>query len=131
MPPVTVTPLYAAAIAALMAILSTRVGLLRGRRGVALGDGGVSDMALGIRRFGNLSEYAAMAVVVLLLLELRGAPPAWLHAFGGTLIALRLLHPLMLFNDMNAPVWRKAGRFVAAAGTAALLAAGAATLILL
>ena len=36
-----VTPIYAAAITILMAVLSTRVGLLRGKYNIALGDGGV------------------------------------------------------------------------------------------
>ncbi|MEM9010806.1 MAG: MAPEG family protein [Pseudomonadota bacterium] len=129
MHPIEITPIYAAVIAALMAILSTRVGLLRGKHGVALGDGGIGEMALGIRRFGNLAEYAAMAVVLMLLLELKGLPAVWLHAYGLALVLLRLLHPLILFDDMAAPIWKKAGRFVSAAGTAALLLAGGVALV--
>ena len=125
-----ITPIYAAIIAILMAVLSTRVGFLRGRHGVALGDGGNRDMALAVRRFGNLSEYAAMAVVVLLLLELTGTPAVWLHAYGAALVVFRLLHTAILFDDMAAPAWKKAGRAVSAGGTALLLVAGAVALIL-
>lgn len=127
----TVTPIYAGLIAILMAALSTRVGLLRRKHGVALGDGGQPELAMGIRRFGNLSEYAAMAVVMLLLLELKGVQAYWLHVYGATLVGLRILHPAILFDSMDAPLWKKAGRVVSAAGTAALLAASGVTLIVL
>ena len=124
-----VTPVYAGLIAVLMAVLSTRVGLLRGKYGVALGDGGQTELALAIRRFGNLSEYAAMAVVVLGLMEVTGWSPGWLHAYGLALVAFRLIHVVVLFDDMGAPGWKKAGRAVAAAGTAGLLALGGVALV--
>lgn len=127
---IEITVLYAAAIAVLMAVLSTRTGILRGKHSVALGDGDNRELALGIRRFGNLSEYAAMAVLLLLLMELKGVSPFWLHAYGLTLVALRLLHPIILFDSMDAPVWKKAGRFVSAAGTAALLIMGSVAVVL-
>ena len=127
---VTITPLYAAMIAILMVVLSVRAGLLRGKYGVALGDGGERELALGIRRFGNLSEYAAMALVVMLLLELSGTGAVWLHAYGIALIAFRLLHPIVLFDNEGATRMKKIGRAVAAGGTAILLFAGAVALIL-
>ena len=120
---VSITLLYAGIIAVLMAVLSTMTAMTRGRTGVALGDGGQSDMALAIRRFGNLSEYAAMAIVMLLLMELSGVEARWLHAYGIALVLLRLLHPFILFDTMEAPMIKKAGRFVAGAGTAFLLLA--------
>lgn len=126
---VTITPIYAAAIAILMAVLSTRVGILRGKHAVALGTGEVRSLSLGIRRFGNLAEYAAMAIVILLLLEIRGLPALWLHGYGIALLICRLIHPVILFDDMSAPLWKKAGRFVSAAGTAGLLFAGAVVLL--
>lgn len=124
-----ITPIYAAAITLLMAILSTRVGMLRGKYAVALGDGGQSGLALPIRHFGNLAEYAPMAIVLLLLMEMSGVASSWLHAYGLALLALRLLHPFVLFDDMAAPTWKKAGRFLAASGTAGLMAAAAVTLL--
>lgn len=86
-------------------------------------------MALAVRRFGNLSEYAAMAILLLLLMELKGISAHWLHAYGATLVALRLLHPFILFDDMAAPMWKKAGRFIAGAGTALLLVTGAVAIV--
>ena len=121
------TPIYAAAIAALMAVLSTITAVTRGTTGVALGDGGTPKMALAIRRFGNLSEYAAMAVFMLLLLEISGVPAQWLHAYGLAFVAVRLLHPFILFDTLEAPGWMKFGRFISGAGTAALLLTAAIT----
>ncbi|KUP94574.1 MAPEG family protein [Tritonibacter horizontis] len=127
---ISVTPFYAAAIAILMAVLSTWTGIMRGKTGVALGDGGNSAMALAIRRFGNLSEYAAMAILLLLLMEMRGVDGRYLHAYGIALLMLRIIHPAVLFDNLTAPMWKKAGRFVSAAGTALLLVIGAAALLI-
>ena len=127
--PVTVTLIYAAAIAILMAVLSTMTAMTRGKTGIALGDAGNAQMALAIRRFGNLSEYAAMAIVMLLLMELAGVAPLWLHAYGLTLVLLRLLHPFILFDTNTASGAMKFGRFIAAAGTAALLMIAAIALV--
>lgn len=118
---ITITLIYAAIIAVLMAVLSTMAAMKRGATGIALGHGGHSGLALSIRRFGNLSEYAAMAIVMLLLMELAGVSPVWLHAYGITLVAVRLLHPFILFESMDASAGMKFGRFIAGAGTAALL----------
>ncbi|MEO0495904.1 MAG: MAPEG family protein [Pseudomonadota bacterium] len=128
--PITTTLTYAAMIAILMAVLSTMTAMTRGKTGIALGDGGNSTMALSIRRFGNLSEYAAMAIVMLLLMELAGVNSFWLHAYGVSLVLLRLLHPFILFDTMEASSAMKAGRFIAGAGTAALLIASAVGLLL-
>ena len=122
---------YVAIIAALMAGLSTAVGVRRGIDNVALGDGGSAPLFLAQRRFGNLSEYAAMLLLLLVLLELNGAPARWLHAYGIAIVVLRLLHPVALFDDMDAAAWRKAARFVSAAGTALLLVVGGGGLLLL
>ena len=131
MPLVTVTPLYAAAIAILMVVLSVRTGLARGKHGIALGDGGVPALTVAIRRFGNLSEYAAIAVLVLLLMELKGISAPWLHAYGLTLLALRLLHPFGLHDGTMPAPWQGRARVVSAAGTVAMLTLGAVALILL
>jgi len=128
---VTVTPFYAAIIAILMAALSIWVGVTRGRTSVALGDGGNSALALATRRFGNLSEYAAIVLFLMLMMELKGASETYLHAYGLILVLLRLLHPVVLFDDVDAPTWKKIGRFIAAAGTAAMMIVAAITILMM
>ena len=126
----TITPLYLAAIAILMAGLSIAVGLQRAKHSVALGAGGVAPLFLAQRRFGNLTEYAPMILLLMAVMEMRGFSAPWLHAYGGTFLVLRVLHPIALNDAMEAPLWRKLGRGIAAAGTALLLVIGAIVAIL-
>lgn len=128
---ITITLIYAAGVAVLMAVLSTMAAMKRGATGIALGDGGDPGLALTLRRFGNLSEYAAMAIVMLLLMELSGVPSMWLHVYGIALVAVRLLHPFVLFDSMDASLGLKLGRFIAGAGTAGLLLVSGIVLALL
>lgn len=127
--PITLT--YGALVAILMAVLSTVVAVKRGATGIALGDGGNAQMALTVRRFGNLSEYAAMAILMLLLMELASIPDFWLHAYGMTFVALRLLHPFILFDSSDASATMKLGRFVAGAGTSGLLLSAGISLLII
>jgi len=127
---ITVTPIYVAIIAILMASLGTIASMGRGKHSVALGHGGNGALELSLRRFGNLAEWAAIALLILLMLEITGTSARWLHIYGTILVILRLLHPVVLFAGMDAPMWQKAGRFVAAAGTAFLIIAGGVSLIL-
>lgn len=124
-----VTCFYAGLIAVLYAVLSTMAAAKRGATDTPFGDGGDLSLGMALRRFGNLSEYGAMAILVLLLLELSDMPSHWLHAYGASLILFRLLHPFVLFADPGAPTLLKLGRFIAAAGTAALLLIGGIALI--
>jgi uncharacterized membrane protein YecN with MAPEG domain len=92
-----ITSLYAAAIAVLMTVLSTRVATLRGKHGVALGDGGLSGFLIAQCRSGILSEHAALILLLMLLLELQGVAAIWLHLYGTTFLAFRLTRSILLF----------------------------------
>ena len=87
-----VTPLYAALAAAVMIVLSLRVIGVRRNRQVAIGDGGDEDMVRRIRAHGNFTEYTPLALLLILLLELGGAPAWQLHLLGTALILGRSLH---------------------------------------
>ena len=63
-------------------------------------------------------------------MEMRGVDGKWLHIYGSALIALRLIHPVILFDTMDAPLWKKVGRFVSAAGTALMFVIGAVVILL-
>ncbi|MEM8592296.1 MAG: MAPEG family protein [Pseudomonadota bacterium] len=125
-----ITMLYAGLMAVLFAMLSTAAAMKRGATNTPYGDGGGPELGLALRRFGNLAEYAAMALVIMLLLELSGAAPVWLHTYGAALIAFRVLHPFVIFADPDASLALKIGRFIAAAGTAGLLAIGGVALLI-
>ncbi|MEO0360195.1 MAG: MAPEG family protein [Pseudomonadota bacterium] len=67
--------------------------------------------------------------ILMLTMELTGVGEDRLHAYGATLVALRVLHAVALYDEFDAPTWRKMGRAVSAAGAAALLAAGGVALL--
>lgn len=52
----------------------------------------------------NLSEYLPVALLWSLLMELNGLAVFWLHAFGGTLIALRIVHAVALSGHTGTSV---------------------------
>lgn len=114
-----ITPLYAGLAAAVMIVLSLRVISVRRSRRVAIGDGAGEDMARRIRAHGNFTEYTPLALVLILLLELGGAPAWQLHALGAALILGRIVHAWSL------PAQSGNGRLIGMTLTIFVLAAGA------
>ncbi len=114
-----ITPFYAALAAAILIVLSLRVIGLRRSRGVAIGDGGDDGVARRIRAQGNFAEYTPLALVLILLLELGGAPAWQLHLLGVALILGRILHAWSLTAHSGK------GRFAGMTLTFFVLAAGA------
>lgn len=106
----TVTPLYAGALAILFFILSLRV--VQGRSGPgkpSLGDGGDPLMQRRIRGHANFAEYVPLILVLMALLEL-GHEPTWiLHALGGALLLARLLHGIAFAFTAQWVVGRSVG----------------------
>lgn len=95
MPVLTVLP-YAAVLAAMMIVLSFRISFARRRSGVSLGVGDDPVLLERVRAFGNFAEWAPMALLLIVLAELAGAPAGAIHLAGGLLVLGRLLHPLGL-----------------------------------
>lgn len=105
--------------------VSLRVGQVRTRLKISLGDGGNDEMIRAIRTQGNYVEYAPVALVGLLALGAMGQPPIVLHALGGAFLAARVAHLL----GLGMGVW-PAGRFVGTLGTLLSLLATAIFLIM-
>ncbi|MFT6675992.1 MAG: putative membrane protein YecN with MAPEG domain [Sulfitobacter sp.] len=91
---VTVTPLYAALIALLFLGLSWRVISYRRAKHLSLGDTGDKNLLKRMRAQANCAEYAPLALVLMLLSELSGAPELVLHLMGSALLLGRVLHAL-------------------------------------
>jgi uncharacterized membrane protein YecN with MAPEG domain len=72
--------------------LSANVSRWRRRSQTGIGDGGHAELARAIRVQGNFIEYVPLALLLLGLLEIAGAPRAWILAGGGALLLGRLLH---------------------------------------
>ena len=87
-----ITSLYAVLFASLILWLSLKVIGFRRQFKVSLGDGGYVELQQAIAAHHNAIEYLPIALVLMLLLELSGASPWWLHLTGLALLAGRLLH---------------------------------------
>ncbi len=87
-----VTAFYAAVFALMIAVLSNIVSAKRGKTNIAILHGDNMDLALWIRRHGNLVEAIPLVLILMGLAEARGLSTSWLHAGGAVLIVARLLH---------------------------------------
>lgn len=112
-----VTPIYAGLLALLHLGLSFRVIRLRNTRKVSIGDGGDHDLKRAIRVHANFAEYVPLVLSLVLILELNGISPRWLHALGGALLGARLSHAWGLSRAHG----RSVGRWVGTAVTLTVL----------
>ncbi|MFN0023421.1 MAG: MAPEG family protein [Parvularculaceae bacterium] len=100
--------------------ISLRVGQVRTRLKINLGDGGNDEMIRAIRAQGNYVEYAPIALIALFALASLGQPPAIIHALGALFLAARIAHLL----GLGVGIWPQ-GRFFGTLGTfISLLATG-------
>lgn len=91
-----ITSLYASLAVLLIVRLSIAVIKLRRKNRVSVGDGGVEEMQLAIRTHANGVEYIPITLLLLLTLELNGAPAILIHILGATLLVGRMLHAMGL-----------------------------------
>ncbi|MGL4321787.1 MAG: MAPEG family protein [Paracoccaceae bacterium] len=94
--PIAITPLYAAPIVALFIYLSIRVIRYRRSNRIAFGDQGDRELLKLMRAQGNCAEYAPIGLLLLLIAELAGAAPLWLHITGLLLVIGRTVHGIGL-----------------------------------
>ena len=66
-----ITLLYTSLIAILAVFLSFKTGLVRGKTNIMLGEGDSAELLQSARAFGNLIEYAPLALILLGLLEMQ------------------------------------------------------------
>lgn len=89
--PITLTTAGAAALLNLW--LSIRVGTIRNKVGVSIGDGGNEMLIRRMRAHSNFVEYAPFFLILLGLIELADGPKSWLWGFAVAFIIGRILHP--------------------------------------
>ena len=102
-----ITGFYAALLGLMFLVLSYRVIGARRRYGVALGDGGHPDLTARIRVQGNFAENIPLGLLLMLLVEMRGAPLLSIHAMGIILIVGRVSHAYALQRSVIR--WRVTG----------------------
>lgn len=116
-----VTALAAAALALIQVVLAFMVVAARFGKKINLGDGGDAGLNVRVRRHGNLTESAALFVVMLLMAELSGDWASALPALAAAFVVCRLLHPFGLTGRAGVNL----ARVIGTGGTHALLAAAA------
>ena len=88
--------LWSGLLILLLVLLAFRVVANRRRHKVLFGDGGVKQVVVATRAFGNAAEYIPVGIGALILLALLGYPLWSIHAVGATLLAGRVIHGLGL-----------------------------------
>ncbi|MDC9592975.1 MAPEG family protein [Xenorhabdus sp. IM139775] len=102
-----VSSLYIVLGALLLIKLSLNVVKLRTQYQVAYGDGGFYELQTAIRVHGNAVEYIPISMLLLVMMEMNGAPVWMLHICGLVLLAGRILHYFGLHHrDIR---WRRMG----------------------
>jgi len=90
------TSIYASLSVLLMVKLTLSVIKLRRKNRISVGDGGNEALLLAIRTHANAVEYIPIALLLLLMLELNGAPNILIHILGSTLLIGRIIHAMGL-----------------------------------
>ena len=120
-----VTPLYAGILGLVALALASIPGRMRGPLRISTGDGGNPDLGLAMRRHANFVEYVPLALILIGLLEIDGAPKIAVHGFGAALVVFRICHAIGLKKDtIKVPT-----RIVGAGGTGLLILAASLWLI--
>ncbi|MET3581473.1 putative membrane protein YecN with MAPEG domain [Mesorhizobium robiniae] len=104
-----ITALYASLVALGVFALANIVSAKRGRAGISILHGDKLDLALAIRRHGNLVENAPLMLILMGLCEANGLAPVWLHAMGIMFLAARVAHAVGLSVDNPKAPLRLAG----------------------
>jgi uncharacterized membrane protein YecN with MAPEG domain len=104
-----VTAIYASILTVWMIALANVVSAKRGQTGISILHGDNKELALWIRRHGNLAENLAVALLLMALCEARGLSSEWLHAMGVLLVIARVAHAIGLDPARPAAPLRLAG----------------------
>lgn len=86
------SPLYAALLGFILVALSARVIVYRRSHKISLGDTGDKALLKRMRAHSNFTEYAPFGLILLVLIELSGAPAIAVHVLGVMLVTGRAVH---------------------------------------
>lgn len=104
-----ITALYAGLLGLVALGVAFMAGRLRGRLGVSVGDGGNPDLLCAMRRHANFVEWVPLALLLIALLEMNGAPAGTIHGLGTTLVLARVAHAIGLRPDTMKSLLRLIG----------------------
>ncbi|MEM6483513.1 MAG: MAPEG family protein [Pseudomonadota bacterium] len=111
LPDLSVIPIYLAVLGALFVPFTMRVGMYRMKSNISLGTGDDRELERRMRAQANFVETVPLAIVLLIVMELLGAAPVWLHSLGGALVIGRIAHYLGL-SGLGPAILRPIGMFL-------------------
>jgi uncharacterized membrane protein YecN with MAPEG domain len=110
------TLLYGGLNALLVTLLGINVSLVRLRDKIRVGAELPKPLLRKVRAHGNAAEWVPLGIVLLLVLEISGAGPKWLHLFGGAFLFSRLLHAFGFLSGIRTSVWGATLNYVTLSG---------------
>ena len=87
-----ITPIYASLLAGLFVFLSVRTLLFRRKLRIGIGTNDNEQMLRAMRVHSNFAEYAPLALLLILMIELIGGSNLIIHFTSIALLAGRALH---------------------------------------
>lgn len=87
-----ITGVFAGLIGLLFLVLSARVITYRRQEGISLGDGEDKTMRRRVRAQANCAEYAPIALIMMLVVELQNGSAVLLVLLGAAFLIGRVLH---------------------------------------
>jgi uncharacterized membrane protein YecN with MAPEG domain len=112
--PVTIAT--ASALVLVYMVLLVRIGQLRFRHHISIGDGGNADLLCRMRTQANFVEYVPLLLLFMAMFEAEGVSRQELSIAGGALVVFRILHAIGMPRPAPNPF-----RAIGAAGTTVLL----------
>lgn len=122
-----ITGFYVAIFALVQAAMVVWIAKSRYKHQVVLGDGEVDGLSRKVRVYGNFVETVPVAILLMLIAELGGAPLWIIHWVGGLMVLSRLSHAKGLLTGPGHGPYRMAGMLL----TLAVFLIGAALCITL
>ena len=90
--PIPITILYGSITALWVGFLGANVSRLRGQKKIFVGDTPDAELNRAVRAHGNVAEWAAIEIIMLMFLEILGASSVVLHVLGGAIFLGRFVH---------------------------------------
>jgi uncharacterized membrane protein YecN with MAPEG domain len=100
----SITATYLAVLALLYAALGLQVARLRRGNRVVFGHGENKKLRSAIRAHAHFAEYVPIIALMVAMLEMSGSPAMRIQMLMGTLLVVRLLHPLGMYAGPQ--TWR-------------------------
>ena len=122
-----ITSLYILPLTLLLLYMFYRI--IKYRRGlrIGIGDGGDVRLQQASRAHGNFIEVVPLALIIMVLLEMQGAPGWAVHLYGTVLVLSRIAHAQGMYQSAG----ESPGRMVGTIAILLLFIAGAAGLFAL